>query len=152
MTRRAAPIGHLWGLAVACPFACGMLTAPSLAAADASAVYENLSADAKLVVQTTNEAFDGEICENELKVIHKKVFEITNALRKAGAVPGPRLLRPWRPAPTTPGAAGTSSSPSAARHRRSSPPAIRFARRNAPQEPRRRPFPGVAAPESAGEP
>ncbi|MCE2482410.1 MAG: hypothetical protein J4F33_05875 [Alphaproteobacteria bacterium] len=65
-----------------------MLTAPSLAAADASAAYENLSADAKLVVQATNEAFGGEICENELKVIHKKVFEITNALRKTGAFQG----------------------------------------------------------------
>lgn len=82
------PMGHLWGLAVACPFACVILTAPSLAAADASAAYENLSVDAKLVVQATNDAFDGEICENDLKVIHKKVFEITNALRKTGAFQG----------------------------------------------------------------
>ena len=85
------PMGHPWGLAVACLSACGMLTAPALAAADASAAYENLSVDAKLVVQTTNEAFGGEIgevCGNELKVIHKKVFEITNALRKSGAFQG----------------------------------------------------------------
>ena len=82
------PMGHPWGLALACLSACGMLTAPSLAAADDSAAYENLSADAKLVVQATNEAFKGEICENDLKAIHKKVFEITNALRKTGAFQG----------------------------------------------------------------
>jgi len=80
------PIESPWGLAVACLSACVMLIAPSLAAADSA--YENLSADAKLVVQATNEAFGGEICENELKVIHKKVFEITNALRKSGAFQG----------------------------------------------------------------
>lgn len=84
--RRA--MGHPWGWAVACLSACGMLTAPSLAAADDSAAYENLSADAKLVVQATNEAFGGEICENELKDIHKKVFDITNALRRSGAFQG----------------------------------------------------------------
>ena len=91
MTPPRRPIGLPWGLAVACLSACGMLTAPSLAAADASAAYENLSADAKLVVQATNEAFGGEtgeVCENEIKVIHKKVFDITNALRKTGAFQG----------------------------------------------------------------
>ena len=89
--RPRRPSGHLYGLAAACLCASAMLTAPSLAATDTSPAYERLSSDAKMVVQTTNEAFRGEIgevCENEIKVIHKKVFEVTNELRKNGAFEG----------------------------------------------------------------
>ena len=89
--RPCRPVGAIGGPAVTCLFAFAALIPPSPAVADTGVAYANLSADAKVVVQATNEAFGGEIgevCKNDVKAIHKKVFEITNEFRKAGTFQG----------------------------------------------------------------
>ena len=78
-------------LAAAAILVATSLLTPLWAAADDNPRYQKLSGDAKQVVEATNMAIGGDIahvCKNDLKAIHKKVFEVSNGMQKEGKFKG----------------------------------------------------------------